>query len=183
MKTKSLILFLFISFLSLSSFSQKRIQKQILGTWYNTSNVVQKIDEVSKVLLKENISYLQKQKDNYSSQIASMDDSSKIEYEQIIANIDKQLKELNVDTIKNDIQENYNIGTFIFNKDKTLTIKSGLDSIIGTWSIFSDTLSINVQDKEVPLLIKNINKKKLTLIQKNNIDSLKFDINYNFEKQ
>lgn len=179
---KTLLSLAILSIVLVFSSCKKDYEKLIIGTWDNTSTKVDKIDDVAKALFQANITYLQKQKSTYESQIKTMPDSSKAIYEQIMANIDDQLKSLNVDTIKNNIKDNYKIGTFIFNEDKTLTIKSKGDSIVGSWSVSKDTLNLTIQKNQVPLIIKDVSKKGLVLVQNNNLDSLKFDITYYFDK-
>jgi len=72
---------------------------------------------------------------------------------------------------------------FIFNEDKTITIKSKGDSVVGSWSISEDTLNLNIQKNDVQLLVEKISKKNLILVQENNLDSLKFNLSYTFEKK
>ncbi len=183
MKKTFLSLFILSIVLVFSSCKQNT-EKMIIGSWNNTSTSVNKLDELSQALLKTNKAYLQNQKDAYEKQLQTMNDSTKKIYTQIIATIDQQINNLNVDTIKNSIKNNYRIGTFIFNKDKTLTIKAPKrrDSAIGSWSISKDTLNLTIQNNQIPLLIKKISSKTLTLVQESHLDSLKYEITYSFDK-
>lgn len=160
-------------------------EKNIIGTWENTETEVSKLDEVADALFKANKNYLEQQKIMYEAQLDSMDDSSKVVYEQIVANIDEQISNLSIDTIKNNIVSNYNIGTFVFKQDSSLVIKNGEDSVVGSWSITGDeekTLNIKVQEDEIPLVITDMSKNTMTISQTTSIDSLEFDIIYTFEK-
>jgi len=180
---KTILSLAILSIVLIFSSCKKDTEKLIIGTWENTTTEVEKLDKVAESLLQANISYLQQQKDLYTSQMADLEDSNKTAYEQIILNIDNQLAQLNVDTIKNNIKNNYKIGTFIFKEDNTLTIKTEQDSIIGSWAVNEDTLSLTVQNDVIPLLVENISKKELVLVQNNKLDTLEFDIIYSFEKK
>ena len=183
MKKGIISLLILVILFSLSSFGQNKTEKLLIGTWENDLTEVEKLDKVAESLLQANITYLEQQKDLYTSQMLALDDSNKAAYEKIIVNIDNQLAQLNVDTIKEKIKNNYSIGTFIFNKDKTLTIKTKQDSIIGSWVVNEDTLNLTIQNEVIPLIIKHISRKRLILVQNNSLDTLKFDITYYFKKE
>lgn len=156
----------------------------IIGSWQNTNTEVSKLDEVADALFQANKMYLEQQKDMYVGQMATMDDSSKVIYEQIIQSIDDQIAELNIDTIKHNIVANYDIGTFVFNADSSLVIKAMDDSVVGTWSLDAEIteLKLMIQGDEIALNISDLSKDKLVIVQESEIDSLKFEITYTFEK-
>ncbi|MBN2663767.1 MAG: hypothetical protein JXR68_08975 [Bacteroidales bacterium] len=180
-------IFSFVSILSvviLLASCNQNAGEMIIGTWDNTVTEVSNLDEVADALFNANKVYLEQQKDLYAAQMVSMDDSSKLIYEQIISSIDEQIASLNLDTIKANIVDNYDIGTFVFNVDSSLVIKAMDDSVVGTWSINADEtiLKLMIQGDEIPLNINEISKSKLIIVQESSIDSLKFEIKYTFEK-
>ncbi len=176
--------FSILSILFIFASCTQNVGEDIIGSWNNTTTEVSKLDEVSSALLSANKDYLSQQKDMYEAQMASMDDSSKMIYEQIITSIDEQIASLNIDTVKANIIKNYDIGTFVFNADSSLIIKAGQDSVIGSWSLADEnkTLNIMIQSDQIPLTISEVSKSKLVLVQETSIDSLEFAITYTFEK-
>lgn len=180
-------IFSFVSILSivvLLASCKQNSGEMIIGTWDNTVTEVSNLDEVAGALLNANKLYLEQQKNLYVSQMDTMPDSSKVIYQQIISSIDEQIAELNLDTIKANIINNYDIGTFVFNADSSLIIKAMDDSVKGTWSINADqsVLKLMIQGDEIPLKINEISKAKLVIVQESSIDSLDFEIKYTFEK-
>jgi len=177
----------FVSILSvviLLASCNKSAGELIIGTWENSQTEVSNLDEVADALFGANKTYLEQQKDLYTSQMTTMDDSSIVIYEQIVQSINEQIADLNIDTIKANIVANYDIGTFVFNNDSSLVIKAMDDSVVGTWSINADetVLNLTIQNDNIPLDIEEISNTKLILVQESTIDSLEFDIKYIFEK-
>jgi len=177
--------FMLLSVLFAFSACKQDAGKLIVGTWENTETTIDKLDELSKALFDANTAYLQQQIDLYNAQMDQMEDSSKAIYEQIIAEIEAKKADLNIDTIKANIKNNYKIGTFVFGEDSTLVIRNmDGDSVTGTWSVNDEgnSLALVIQGDEISLDLADISKSKMSLVQKNNMDTLEFAITYVFEK-
>lgn len=169
--------------LSLTSCKQDP-QKLILGEWKNVKTDVTKLDEVTNFLYTSQKDYITGQVSSYELTMSTLDDSSKIIYQQFINELKAQLDTLTIESIKKSIERNYSIGTFIFNEDKTLVIKNEVDEVKGSWYITEDgkELKIKFEEDEIPLQITDISKSKFVILQKNNMDSIEFEISYSFEK-
>jgi hypothetical protein len=183
MKKLSLVVLGFVLLLSFSA-CQKSANETILGSWKNTSTDVTKLDQISSFLFDLQVNNLEDQIESYSTQVDLMDDTSRFAYEQIISNLQTQLDDLSVDSVKSSIIANFEIGTFTFNEDSSLTIKTKMDSVDGKWNISVDELTLNleVQSEVVPLKISEISKDKLVIVQSSNIDTINFEVTYSFER-
>lgn len=173
-------------------FACTKPEKAIIGSWTNSKTEVTHLDEVTKALFKKNKEYFENMKSLYEGMMnkEKTTDSMKTMYQGIIAQLDDQIAKLNIDSIKNELQNNFLIGSFTFNPDSTAVLVNKGDSVKGTWYIKKctdkkgmDTVYVVIQNNPVPLQISKIGKNEMVLVQNNNIDSLKFDINYIFEKK
>ncbi len=167
----------------ISSCGEKDPQKLILGSWNNTSTNIEKFDQVAQGVYDANVQYLQMQLTFYQSQMDTISDTNSLAiYQSIVADIQNQISTMTLDSVKADLKNNYDIGTFVFNEDKSLVIKKDMDSLIASWNIAGDTLTLTIQEQPIPLTIKEISSKSMTLIQENSIDTLQFNIEYTFSK-
>jgi len=181
---KKSILFIAVFSLTLIFSSCKQDpEKLIIGDWTNTSTKIDKLDQVAQGVYDANIQYLQMQLNFYKSQVDTMQDTASVTiYNSVINDIEQQINNMNLDTIKANITKNYDLGVFTFNEDKSFVLSRDEDSLLGSWSISNDSLTIVLQDKPIPLKIKELTKNSLSIIQENNIDTLNFEIEYTFSK-
>ena len=174
-----------LAFVILLSFSacKQSSSEIIVGTWENTNTEVSKIDEVSELLHYYQVMNLEQQIEMYVAQIEEMEDSMVFAYQEIVSNLQNQLESLTVDSVKNNILSNFNIGKFTFNEDSSIVIKTEIDSVVGTWSLNEEeqTLGIKIQGDNISLKITNISKEEMILVQNSDIDTINFDVIYTFK--
>ncbi len=180
---KKLFLILFIGiFISINSFGQKSA-KRIIGIWHNYSVSIKNIEKLSQAVFIKNKSLYEKQKTLYIELFKEANDSNKMFYQQIIAQIDNKLKTLSLKTTRNSILKNSKFETFTFKKNKTLVIKNEQDSAVATWFILNDSLKLMVNGNKMSMYIKKLKPKKLILEQNSSFDSVSYRIVYFFNKE
>ncbi|MBN2893251.1 MAG: hypothetical protein JXL97_15375 [Bacteroidales bacterium] len=177
---------LFIVFVVLLTFSscKQSPEEMLLGTWQNTNTEISKLDAISQLLYDYQVTNLNEQLQTYKDQLELLDESQKSAYEQIISNLEKQLTDLSIDSIKGTITSNLKKQSITFKEDSTLILKSEIDSVTGTWNLTEDAKKLNIliETDVMTFDINELSKEKLIFVMNNDIDTINFDVTYSFEK-
>ena len=142
-------------------------ESEIVGFWKHTKTEVANLDEVANSIFNAQLNFYKEIKKSLETTLKNknISDSEKKDCQNSINHYNKQIKELNIDSIKNIII-NSKIGDLKFYSNNTFVVYQLSDSINGTWSICKneiiDTLNLIVyKTSRLQLLIKSVSSNEM----------------------